>query len=71
MAIYEYFQIRYNSANGLLELNTGNETWVPLDLTNNVTFPTITAANIDSGAADAGQLLTADGTGGATWEDPA
>lgn len=71
MAIYVYFQMRYNSVSQILEVNTGNETWVPANLNNNITFPAITASDIDSGAADAGQLLTADGAGAATWEDPA
>lgn len=31
----------------------------------------VTATDIDSGAATSGQLLTADGAGAATWEDPA
>ena len=31
----------------------------------------VTAADIDSGDATDGQLLTADGAGAASWEDPA
>lgn len=74
MAIFVYFQLRYNTGTNTLEMNTGNETWVTVDLTNNVTFPTpdpITVADIDSEDATEGQLITADGEGAATWEDPA
>lgn len=61
------YTLRYNEITRALEICIA-QNWVPVSLTNNVT---ITTANIDSGAATEGQLLTADGAGGATWEDPA
>lgn len=33
MSLYQYFQLRYNTANTLLEMNTGDETWIPVPIT--------------------------------------
>lgn len=30
MAIYDNYNIRFNTANNTLEMNTGNETWIPV-----------------------------------------
>ena len=42
-----------------------------LTLTNPYAVPAFTAGNVDSGAATSGQVLTANGSGGASWETPA
>lgn len=66
--VIDCYGLRFNWGTNQLEMNTGDETWVAVPLTNNVTFPAITAADIDSGAATDGKVLTADGAGGADWE---
>lgn len=38
-------------------------------LTDNQTFTAVDATQVDSGAATSGQVLTADGLGGASWQD--
>lgn len=30
MALYDCYRIRFNTGTGILEMNTGNETWVPV-----------------------------------------
>lgn len=57
------YTLRFNEISQSLEVCIGGN-WTPITLT-------ISALNIDSGEATEGQLLTADGSGGATWEDPA
>ena len=66
------YTLRYNEVTGNLEVCIST-VWTPVTFNNSVVIPagSITAAQIDSGDATEGQLLTADGNGGATWEDPA
>lgn len=61
----EYFGIRWNWGTETLEMNTGNETWVPVPGVGE----TITVNEVNSGEATDGQVITADGAGAATWED--
>ena len=53
---------------GRLKLNSSNKFELDDEQINTGTI-TVTASNVDSGEATSGQVLTADGSGGASWSD--
>jgi hypothetical protein len=66
MAILDNYNIRFNTANQILEMNIGNETWIPVPITGGSTTP-----NYDFDAITGQQDLTSPSyaSTGAIWVD--
>lgn len=62
--IIDNYGIRWNWGTETLEMNTGDETWVPVPGVG----ATITVNEINSGSSTDGQVITSDGAGSAAWE---
>lgn len=58
--LLDNYNFRFNTSNNQFEINMGAENWVAVP---------IEPSAIESGDATDGQVLTADGTGGASFED--